>query len=85
MSQQTLDLDPRSLTPTQQEVVEALRVLMHSADTTDIQRVIAEHGIPRDRNCLAKRLCELEALNRVERVGRNFARRGHPTTWRLIP
>ena len=77
--------DPVRLRPAQQEVVEALGKITGSATTTDLQRVIAAHGVPRDRNCLAKRLHELEALGVVERVGRDVSRRGTPTTWRRVP
>ena len=74
-------LEPR-LMPSQEEVMEALRYITHAADTTDIQKALAEHNIPRERSNLAKRLCELEDLGLVERVGRNVHRTGHPTTWR---
>lgn len=70
-----------ALSPTQQEVYEALRLLIVAADTTDIQKVLAEHNIQRQTNTIAKRLCELEAKGLVRRSGRNMTRRGHPTTW----
>jgi len=84
---QTSLFDPpetKPLSPTQQEVVEALRWLIVASDTSDIQRALAEHNINRQRNEIAKRLCELELLGRVVRVGRNFDRRGWPTTWRRV-
>lgn len=72
----------KALAPAQQECLEALRWLMVASDTTDIQKALAEHGIPRERSNIAKRLNELEAMGLVERVGRNLTRRQHPTTWR---
>lgn len=73
----------RPLKPSQQEVMEALRVLIVASDTADIQRALRERGIPREKNCLSKRLHELEALSLVERVGKNFGPRGVTrTTWR---
>lgn len=69
--QLALDLaPPRVLKPTQQEVLEALRWLIVPGDTADIQRALAEHNIPREKSCIAKRLCELEALGLVTRLGR---------------
>ena len=62
----------------QQEVYEALRRMIVAGTTADIQRTIGEYiPTPRDRNCISKRLCELEAMGLVERVGEN-----HPTVWR---
>lgn len=77
-----LDVPTVRLSPCQQEVHEALRWLIVASDTTDIQRALAEHGISRQTNTIAKRLCELEGKGLVERCGRNYSRRGHPTTWR---
>ena len=71
----------QALSPTQQEVIEALRWLIVPGDTHDIQRALGEHGITRERNTLAKRLGELESKGLVERVGHS-ARKGTPTTWR---
>lgn len=83
MGEQATLFDPvRPLSPSQQEVLEALRWLVTSSDTTDIQRVLGEHNIRRERSNIAKRLCELEEVGLVVRVGRNFGRRGNPTTWR---
>lgn len=78
-------LDPvKPLSPTQREVFSALGWLVVPSDTSDIQRALAERQTFRERSNLAKRLCELEAMNLVERVGRNYDRRGNPTTWRRI-
>lgn len=81
-TQLALDVDAKPMSPTQQEVYEALRWVIVAADTTLLQDALAEHGIRRQTNTIAKRLCELEAKGLVERVGRNFSRRGHPTLWR---
>jgi predicted transcriptional regulator len=84
---QTSLFDPpetKPLGPTQQEVVEALRWLIVASDTSDIQRALAEHNINRQRNEIAKRLGELEARGLVARTGRNFDRRGWPTTWKRV-
>lgn len=74
---------PRTLSPCQAEVIEALRWLVAAGDTADIQRALAEHDIPRERNSIAKRLCELEDFGLVERVGTRSAGRGVTRTlWR---
>lgn len=75
-------LDPVRLRPAQQEVVEALKKITGPATTADLQRVLADHGLLRDRSCIAKRLGEIEALGLVERVGHDLTRKGNPTTWR---
>lgn len=72
----------KPLSPSQQEVMEALRLLIVASSTSDIQRVLQDHNILRDRNCLAKRLGELRDKGLVEPVGHDFSRKGHPTTWR---
>lgn len=82
MTQASLFDPPVHLSHTQQSVHEALRWLVVASDTTDIRRALAEHDIPMERNCIAKRLNELEELGLVERVGRNYSRRGNPTTWK---
>lgn len=81
MSQQSL-FQPTRIRPAQAEVLAALEKITGSATTTDLQRVIAAHGIPRDRSVIAKRLCELEELGLVERTGRDVSSKGSPTTWR---
>jgi hypothetical protein len=82
-TQGSLFTDPKPLSPSQAECLEALRWLVAPGVTHDIQRALAEHGISRERNCLAKRLTELERLGRVERVGKAFG--GRPrTTWRRL-
>lgn len=79
-----LDAAPaKPLKPSQQEVMEALRVLIVASDTSAIQEVLASHNIPREKNCIAKRLTELERLGLVERVGKNHLEHGVArTTWR---
>jgi hypothetical protein len=82
---QTSLFDPpetKPLSPSQQECLEALRWLIVASDCSDIQRALREHGIDRQTNTIARRLCDLEAMGLVVRVGRNFDRRGWPTTWR---
>lgn len=74
--------DAPSLTPTQQEVIEALRWLIVPGDTSDIQRALGEHNIPRATNCIAKRLTELERKGLVERVGRRAVKGVTRTVWR---
>ena len=76
------DAEPVALAPAQAEVVEALRWLIVASDTTDVQRALREHNIPRERSNIARRLFEFEGLGLVERVGHNMDRRGHPTLWR---
>jgi len=75
--------DTKPLSPSQQEVLEALRWCVVASDTGDIQRALREHGIIRERNCIAKRLTELEAKGLVERAGTSFGKRPR-TTWRRI-
>lgn len=76
----TLDPNPRET-----EVLEALRLLVTASDTHDIQRVLAEHSIQRDRNCLARRLTSLERKGAVRRAGVKQGPRGANTTlWRLV-
>jgi hypothetical protein len=82
MSAQASLFDPVRLRPAQQEVWEALGRHTGAATTRDLQAVIAAHGVPRDRNCIAKRLDELEELGLVVRAGRDYTARGNPTTWR---
>lgn len=84
MSQQLSLLNPpKPLSRSQGEVYEALRVVMGAADTTDIQRALAEHWVDRAKNEIASRLVELERKGLVERVGRNYVGRGVTrTTWR---
>jgi len=66
------------------EVTEALRWLVCASDTHDIQRVLAEHGLRRDRNCVARRLTSLERKGLVRRCGFKDATTGRRTTlWRL--
>ena len=72
----------KPLPPSQQEVMESLRMLIVASTTADIQRCLAEHNITRERSCLAKRLGELREKGLVEPVGHDFSRKGHPTTWR---
>lgn len=66
-----------TLNASQQEILEALRWVVVAADTALIQKALAVHNIPRERNCIAKRLCELEEMGLVRRVGSN----GRRTTW----
>lgn len=68
--------------PSQQECLEALRWLVAAGSTADIQLVLAEHGLRREKNCLAKRLGELERMGLVERVGTAYDGRTARTTWR---
>lgn len=83
MTDQLPLFDVKPLSPSQQEVHEALRWLIVAGTTTDIQRALAEHGIQRERNSIAKRLCELEGKGLVERVGTEHVGRGiSRTTWR---
>jgi hypothetical protein len=70
------------LRPAQANVYEALARITGPADAHDIHDILADHGITMFPNVVSKRLGELEALGRVERTGRNFARKGNPTTWR---
>lgn len=66
------------------ECVEALRRLVCASDCHDIQRVLAEYGIQRDRNCIARRLTSLERKGLVRRSGVKQGPRGaHTTLWRL--
>jgi predicted transcriptional regulator len=76
--------DTIRLRPAQAEVFEALAKITGSATTADLQAVLAAHGLLRDRSVIAKRLCEIEALGLVERVGHDLTRRGTPTTWRRV-
>ena len=82
--QQSLLLDTVKLRPAQAEVLEAMRWLVAAGTTSDIQRALSAHGIPREKNCIAKRLHEVEALGLVERVGHDFSRKGSPTVWRRV-
>jgi len=67
------------------EVLQALRWLVCASDTHDIQRVLAEHTMQRDRNCLARRLTSLERKGLVRRCGFKEATTGRRTTlWRLL-
>jgi predicted transcriptional regulator len=50
-----------------------------------VQRCLAEHGIRRERNAIAKRLQELEAKSLVERIGREYDRGTTRTRWRRTP
>lgn len=66
------------------ECIEALRRLVCAADTHDIAAVLAEYGLQRDRNCLARRLTSLERKGRVRRAGVKVGAAGKPTTlWAL--
>lgn len=78
-----LDLAPKpvNLKPSCQEVYEALGRIVGPADTTDIRDMLANYGITRERSNLSKRLCEMESLGLVVRVGHS-TRQGAPTTWR---
>ncbi len=74
-----LDANPR-----EDEVLEALRWLVCASDTHDIQRVLAEHSMQRDRNCIARRLTSLERKGLARRAGFKDATTGRRTTlWRL--
>jgi len=67
------------------EVLQALRWLVCASDTHDIQRVLAEHSLNRDRNCIARRLTSLERKGLVRRCGYKEATTGRRTTlWRLL-
>jgi hypothetical protein len=81
--QETLFAGPKPLSPSQAEVLEAMRWMVVAGDTGDIQAALREHGIDRQTNVIAKRLCELEDRGLVERTGKHFVRRGVTrTTWR---
>lgn len=84
MPEQLNLLDPpaKPLGHAQAAVHEALRWLIVAGDTTDLQKALGEHGMPMERSNIARRLCELEEMGLVERVGHNYSRRGNPTTWR---
>ena len=83
MTGQPTLFDAPSLNARQQEVYEALRKMVVAGDTAAIQATIAEYiPVPRERSCIAKRLCEMEAMGLVERTGRNMDRAGHPAQWR---
>jgi DNA-binding MarR family transcriptional regulator len=74
----------RPLSPSQTEVLRALRRMGAPGCTADIERALLEHGAPQQRNCIARRLDELLERGLVERVGHDFSRRGSPTTWRRL-
>lgn len=74
----------KSPSPSQQQVLEALRWLVVAADTLDIQRVLQDHDIRKDRNIISKRLGELEGMGLVERVGTAYDGRTARTTWRRV-
>lgn len=84
MNQPQLFDHPKAARPSQkQRVLAALDRITGSADTLDIQRVLADYfGELMDRNIISKRLQDLEAAGLVERTGRNLDRKGSPTTWR---
>ena len=67
------------------EVIQSLRWLTVAGSTFDMQRVLAEYGIMRDRNCLARRLTSLERKGRVRRSGWAVGPHGRQVTlWRLV-
>lgn len=72
------------LSAREQEVMQALRWLIAASDTHDIQAVLAEHSMARDRNCIARRLTSLERRGRVRRGGVKTGVHGRSTTlWML--
>ena len=69
----------------EEECLLALRILVAASDTHDIQRVLAEAGFMRDRNCIARRLTSLQRKGLVARCGVKVGAAGKPTTlWRLL-
>ena len=66
------------------ECIQALRWLVTAGSTFDIQRVLAEYGIGRDRNCISRRLTSLERKGKVLRSGWMVGPYGRQVTlWRL--
>lgn len=67
------------------EVIEALRRLVVASDCHDIQRVLEEYGLRRDRNCISRRLTSLERKQLVRRAGVKQGAAGKPNVaWRLV-
>ena len=62
------------------EVRQALRWLVCGSDTYDIQQVLAAHGMPRDRNCISRRLTSMERKGLVRRVGVKVGPHGRALT-----
>jgi DNA-binding MarR family transcriptional regulator len=62
------------------EVLSALRKLICASDTHDIQRVLADYNLTRERNCISRRLTSLERKGMVRRAGVKDGRR---TLWAL--
>jgi hypothetical protein len=68
----------------EQEVTLALKWLVCASDTHDIQRVLAEHSMLRDRNNIARRLTTLDRKGIVRAVGTKVGPHGRQTTlWML--
>lgn len=75
----------------QAEVLVAMRLLVTSCTPTDIQRVLRERGMHRERNEVASRLAELgnpdkwaDGMARVRKVGVKDGPRGRKVaTWAL--
>lgn len=66
------------------EVVEALRLLVVASDTADIQRVLAERNMQREKNCISRRLTSLERKGMARRAGAKQLDRGVVRTlWAL--
>jgi DNA-binding MarR family transcriptional regulator len=62
------------------EVLSALRKLICASDTHDVQRVLADYNLTRERNCISRRLTSLERKGMVRRAGVKDGRR---TLWAL--
>lgn len=66
------------------EVLHALRHLVCASDTHDLQAVLEQYGMQRDRNCIARRLTSLDRKGLVRRAGSKVGAHGKPTTlWAL--
>lgn len=68
----------------EQECIEALRWLVCAGDCHDIARVLAEHGLQRQTNTIARRLTSLERKGLTRRCGFKDATNGRRTTlWKI--
>jgi hypothetical protein len=76
----TVDVNAR-----ERECLDALRWLCRAGDTGDLQRVLSEHGLVRDRSCIARRLTSLARKGLVARTGTKQGPAGRQcTTWVLV-
>lgn len=66
------------------EIVQALRWLICASDTADIQRVLRDHGMDRDRNNIARRITSLCRKGVVRSVGTKVGPHGRATTLYML-